>query len=171
MVLLASAQKKENRMSERDNYLLKLYDKTTRLPGGKRLFSMMFARKAPYFATIQPVIETLDPNFCELHFRKRRAVQNHIGTVHVIAICNALEAAMGAMAEASVPKHLRWIPRGMDVTYPAKADTDIRATAEVDPQAWEQGPEVPVTVKARRDDGTIVVEGTIHLWVTEKKSE
>ena len=95
-------------------------------------------------------------------------MQNHIGTVHVIAICNALEAAMGAMAEASIPKHLRWIPKGMDVRYTAKATSDITAIAEVAPGAWENGPELPVTVTAYRDDGTVVVEGTIHLWVTEK---
>lgn len=155
-------------MSESDNYLIRLYRKTTRLPGGKRLFSLMFARQAPYFGTIRPLIHELRPDFCEVRFSKRRAVENHIGTVHVIAICNALEAAMGAMAEASVPKHMRWIPKGMEVNYPAKADTDIRATAEVESGAWENGPAVPVTVKAMRDDNTVVVEGIIHLWVTEK---
>ncbi len=157
-------------MTTRDNYLIRLYQKTTRLPGGKRLFSLMFARQAPYFGTIRPLIHDLRPDFCEVRFSKRRAVENHIGTVHVIAICNALEAAMGAMAEASVPQDLRWLPRGMDVSYPAKADTDIRATAEVEPDAWRNGPAVPVTVKALRNDDTVVVEGVIHLWVTEKRS-
>lgn len=151
-----------------DNYLLKLYRRTARLPRGRRLFSVMFSRKAPYFATIRPLIEELRPDYCKVRFKKRRAVHNHIGTVHVIAICNAMEAAMGAMAEASVPGHLRWIPKGMDVRYTAKATGDITATAEVAPGAWENGPDVPVTVTARRDDGTVVVEGTIHLWVTGK---
>lgn len=155
-------------MTQTDNYLLKLYDKTTRLPAGRRLFSAVFARKAPYFGTIRPLIHELRPDFCEVRFKKRRAVENHIGTVHVIAICNALEAAMGAMAEASIPAHLRWLPKGMDVRYTAKATGDIRATAEVADNAWEQGPDVPVTVKAMLEDGTVVVEGTIHLWVTEK---
>lgn len=151
-----------------DNYLLKLYRRTARLPRGRKLFSVMFSRKAPYFATVRPLIEELRPDYCKVTFKKRRAVHNHIGTVHVIAICNALEAAMGAMAEASVPSHLRWIPKGMDVRYTAKATSDITATAEVAPGAWENGPDVPVTVTARRDDGTVVVEGSIHLWVTEK---
>lgn len=151
-----------------DNYLLKLYQRSTRLPKGKLLFSKLFARQAPYFGTVRPVVEELRPNYCKITFKKRRAVQNHIGTVHVIAICNALEAAMGAMAEASIPKHLRWIPKGMDVRYTAKADSDITAVAEVAPGAWENGPDLPVAVCARREDGTVVVEGTIHLWVTEK---
>jgi acyl-coenzyme A thioesterase PaaI-like protein len=155
-------------MSDKPNYLLNLYRKMAGVPGGRYLFSRAFAHKAPYFGTIKPLIEKLEPNYCEVSFRKRRAVENHIQTVHVIAICNALEAAMGALAEASIPSHLRWIPKGMDVRYTAKATSDIRAVAEVGVNAWEQGPDVPVSVKAMRDDGTVVVEGTIHLWVTEK---
>lgn len=151
-----------------DNYLLTLYQRATRLPKGRTLFSLMFSRKAPYFGTIRPLIDELRPDYCRVTFKKRRSVENHIGTVHVIAICNALEAAMGAMTEASIPKHLRWIPKGMDVRYTAKASSNITATAEVAPGAWENGPEVAVTVTAKRDDGTVVVEGTIHLWVTEK---
>lgn len=151
-----------------DNYLLKLYQRATRLPRGRRLFSLMFSRKAPYFSTVRPLIEELRPDYCRVTFKKCRRVENHIGTVHVIAICNALEAAMGAMAEASIPGHLRWIPKGMDVRYTAKATSDITATAEVAPGAWEHGPEVAVRVTAKRGDGTAVVEGTIHLWVTQR---
>lgn len=153
-----------------DNYLLRLYQKAARVPKGRKLFSILFSRKAPYFGTVRPLVAELRPDFCKVTFKKRKAVENHIGTVHVIAICNALEAAMGAMAEASIPAHLRWIPKGMEVRYTAKANSNITATAEVAPGAWENGPNVPVTVKATRDDGTVVVEGAIHLWVTGKEA-
>ena len=46
---------------------------------------------------------------------------NHIGTVHVIAICNGLEFVMGVLTEASIPQHLRWLPKGMNVNYVAKS--------------------------------------------------
>lgn len=152
------------------NYLLNLYARAGKMPLGKKIFSAFFARKAPYFGTINPLVSELRPNFCEVKFAKRRAVENHIGTVHVIAICNGLEMAMGALAEASIPKHLRWIPKGMDVRYTAKATTDIRVTAEANPEDWKPG-DLPVTVKAFRDDGTIVVEGTIMLYVSEKPTK
>jgi acyl-coenzyme A thioesterase PaaI-like protein len=152
------------------NYLLDMYAKVGNLPMGKKLFSAIFARKAPYFATIKPTVTELRPNFCEVQFPKRRAVENHIGTVHVIAICNGLEMAMGALAEASIPKHLRWIPKGMNVNYTAKATTSIRVTAEANPEDWKPG-DLPVTVKAYRDDGTVVVEGVIMLYVSEKPAK
>lgn len=151
-----------------DNYLLGLYQKFSRVPGGRRLFSLLVSRRAPYFGSIRPRVKVLRPNYCEVTLKKRRAVENHLQTVHVIAICNALEMAMGVLAEASVPKGLRWIPKGMEVSYTAKATSDITAIAEVAPAAWTSGPDVDVNVRAVRGDGTVVVEGKIRLWVTEK---
>lgn len=149
--------------------VLELYSKATRLPQGHRIFSTIFALKAPYFGTVRPRFTDLRPNRAELVIRKRRKVHNHIGTVHVIAICNGLEAAMGALAEATVPRHKRWIPKGMEVSYTAKATSDITCVAETDPAQWTgEDPDVPVRVRAVRDDGTVVVYGVIRLWVTEK---
>ncbi len=151
-----------------DNYVLKLRDRCWRLPYGKRIFSSLVARRAPYFTSISPLITDLVPGRCEVLVRKTRAVQNHIGTVHVIAIVNGLEMAMGVMAEASIPWHLRWIPKGMTVDYTAKAQTDIRCVAELDAEAWQPG-DLDVPVVARDSGGEAVVRGVIRLWVTEKQ--
>ena len=151
--------------------VMDLYTKVSKLPQGRRIFSLLFSQKAPYFATVRPRFVELRPNYAELLIRKRRGVQNHIGTVHVIAICNGLEAAMGALAEATVPADRRWIPKGMEVSYTAKATSDITCIAETDPEQWTgDNPDVPVRVRGVRDDGTVVVEGVIKLWVTEKPS-
>ena len=140
-----------------------------RLPAGRWLFSRAFALKAPYFATVRPLFVELRPNYCELVVPKRRRVHNHLKTVHAIALCNGLEAAMGALAEASIPASKRWIPKGMEVAYTAKATSDIRCIAETDPGVWEgDDPDVPVRVRGVRDDGTVVVEGVIRLWVTPR---
>lgn len=149
--------------------VMDLYTKVSKLPQGRRIFSLLFSQKAPYFATVRPRFVELRPNYAELLIRKRRGVQNHIGTVHVIAICNGLEAAMGALAEATVPADRRWIPKGMDVEYTAKATSDITCIAETDPAQWTgDDPDVPVRVRGVREDGTVVVQGVIKLWVTEK---
>ena len=150
-----------------DNYLLKLYHKVLKWPFGRQIFARMFAAKAPYFKTIKPTITELRENYCELTLPKRKAVYNHIGTVHAIALCNGLEMAMGALAEASIPKHLRWIPKGMTVNYTAKADSDIRITAEVDPSKWHPG-DLDVVVNGYRADGKAVITGTITIYISEK---
>jgi acyl-coenzyme A thioesterase PaaI-like protein len=154
--------------------ILTLWTKLSALPRGDRLFSFAFSRTAPYFGSIHPRFTLIEPNHAELVIPNRRRVHNHIGTVHAIALCNGLEAAMGALAEASIPRDKRWIPKGMTVSYTAKATSDITCIAETDPAAWtadarpDSGTDLPVRVRGVRDDGQVVIEGTIKLWVTPK---
>ena len=149
--------------------VLDLWKKTSALPLGNRVFSFAFSQKAPYFATIRPRFTVVEPHRAELVIRKRRGVHNHLKTVHAIALCNGLEAAMGALAEVTIPAHKRWIPRGMEVSYTAKADSDVTCIAETDPEQWTgDDPEVGVRVRGVRADGTVVIEGVIRLHVTER---
>jgi acyl-coenzyme A thioesterase PaaI-like protein len=155
--------------------VLSLWNLSARLPRGERLFSYAFARKAPYFRTVRPRFTVLEPHRAELVLPKRRAVHNHLGTVHAIAVCNGLEAAMGALAEATIPADKRWIPKGMTVAYTAKATSDVTCVAETDPGQWsddslpDEGGDVAVRVRGVRDDGRVVVEGEIRLWVTPRR--
>jgi len=148
-----------------------LYKKVTALPQGKRLFSILYGQKAPYFASIHLQVEDMKPHHGAVKIPKRRSVKNHIGTVHAIAACNGLEAAMGLLAEATCPPDSRWLPKGMDVKYLAKSDGDLICTADSTEVDWANGPDVPVAVKATLPDGTVTVEGTIHLWVTKKSTK
>lgn len=150
--------------------VMSLYNRVSRLPFGNKIFSIMVSRMAPYFATVKPMISELNVNRCVCLIKKRKAVHNHIQTVHVIAICNGLEMAMGVMAEASIPSHLRWIPKGMSVDYTAKAGSDITCIAEVKPEQWQPG-DMLVPVTAYDTDGVVVVQGTIKLWISEKPSK
>ncbi len=147
--------------------VMKLYNRVTRLPYGNKIFSLMVSRTAPYFGSIRPLITELRPHYCECLIKKRHAVHNHIKTVHVIAICNGLEMAMGVMAEASIPSHLRWIPKGMSLDYTAKAGSDIRCVAEVKPEQWVEG-DLLVPVTAYDDNDIVVVQGHIKLWISAK---
>jgi acyl-coenzyme A thioesterase PaaI-like protein len=149
------------------NKTLSLYQKLEKYPFGKKIFSIIVSRVAPYFATINPHISELMPNQCTCLIKKRKKVFNHIKTVHVIAICNGLEMAMGVMAEASVPKHLRWIPKAMTVDYSAKADSDIRCVAKVNAEDWQPG-DMFVNIIAYDENNVVVVKGNIKLWITGK---
>ena len=148
----------------------KLWNTTAAIPVvGKRVFSFVFSQKAPYFATIRPRFTVVEPNHVELVIPKRRRVHNHLKTVHAIALCNGLEAAMGALAEVSIPADKRWIPKCMDIVYTAKATSDITCIAHTQAQQWtSEDPDVHVRVRGEREDGVVVIEGVIKLWVTER---
>lgn len=151
--------------------LLAAWQSLSGLPGGKWTLSRFVCFKAPYFASIRPTIELLRPGHCEVRMTKRRAVTNHIGTVHAIAMCNLVELAGGSVTDVSIPATHRWIPKGMTVEYLAKAETDLRAVAEIDPLPAPDGAaELIVPVKVFDAHDTIVLSANITMWLSPRKA-
>src|SRR6201994_1611492 len=118
-------------------------------PGGSRLFSIAAMARVPYFASVLPHVVRMEPGLAEVTVPKWFFVYNHLHTVHAIASCNAAEAAMGMLMEATVPTSHRWIPKAMTVQYLEKATTSLRARARVDPPdfaAITEGVELAIPV-------------------------
>lgn len=137
---------------------------------GRWLFSRAICLKAPYFASIQPLFRRLEPGLCEVRFRKRRAVLNHIGTVHAIAICNAAELAGGLVTEVTLPDTHRWIPKGMRVEYLKTATTDLVATARCTlPETLADQQTLEVAVEVRDTSGSTVFRALIDMHVSRRK--
>lgn len=147
---------------------LRLYRRLSAMPLGRWLFARLICLQAPYFSTIRPRFRELRPGLCQVSMRKRRAVQNHVGTVHAIANANLCELAGGMLMEVSIPTTMRWIPRGMTIEYLKKASTGVTATARLDKSAWDtENVGVPVSVTDAR--GTEVVRAVITMYVSERK--
>lgn len=150
--------------------VLSLYQRMTRWPLGRWLFSRALCFRAPYFATIAPRFIALEPGRCEVEIRDRRRVHNHIGTVHAIALCNLAELSAGVMTEASLPSTMRWIPKGMTVEYLKKARGTMHAIATPDIAIVESqaGYELPVTVSVRDPQSDEVFRARIAMWLSPK---
>jgi acyl-coenzyme A thioesterase PaaI-like protein len=143
-----------------------LYLKLAGLPLGKWLFTRAVCLQAPYFASIRPLFRRLEPGRAVVSMRKRRRVQNHIGTVHALAMGNLCELAAGLVMESSLTRETRWIPRSMNIEYLAKAHTDVTATATVPVQAWPEPADVPVQVSVRNRMDEEVVRAVIKMYVS-----
>ncbi len=150
--------------------VLSLYRRVSRWPAGHWLFSRAVCFKAPYFATIAPRFVLLQPGRCEVRMADRRRVHNHIGTVHAIALCNLAELSAGVMTEATIPKGLRWIPRGMSVEYLKKAVGRMHAVAEPESPVVEsaEGYEWPVLVRVANTQGEEVFRARIAMWLSPR---
>lgn len=148
------------------------YQKVAAKPLGRQAFSLLYMLKAPYFSTVRPQIKQMSPHRAEVTIKKRWRVQNHIGTVHAIAVANGMEAAMGLLAEATVAPGTRWLPRGIELEYLAKATGDVACVAETAPEDWAKEPpfDVAVRVTGTLADGTEVVRGVIPIYVSAVKS-
>lgn len=149
--------------------VLEIYNRCCALPMGKTLFSRLVCFKAPYFGSISPRFDTLEPGLCRIRMKKRRAVTNHLGSVHAIAMCNLAELAAGTLVDVSLPRHLRWIPRGMTVSYDRIARTGLTATCRLDPAALGAPGECPVAVAVTDQAGEVVFRATILMHLSLKK--
>lgn len=155
---------------DKSNFTLSAWERLSNKPAGKWAFSRLVCWKAPYFGSIRPAFVELRPGYCEVHIKKRRAVLNHIGTVHAIAMCNMAELAGGTMSDVTVPSTYRWIPKGMTVEYIKKAETDLKAVAEIKPiPQFGAATELPVTVTVMDTDNQTVFRAVITMWVSPKK--
>ena len=57
------------------NSVLNTWKKMSAYPGGKTIFSKAVQFKAPYFRTVNAIVEELKPNYAKLTIKKRRAVE------------------------------------------------------------------------------------------------
>lgn len=153
------------------NYVLKLHQKFSKYPFGDRLFSWAVAKKAPYFLSIKPKIDEIRTNYIKVSMPKRRAVHNHLKTVHAIAMCNLCEFAGGICMEASIPKHRRWIPVGMEVKYLRKAKTNLTAVCDLGEPDWDRIDHQMCDVKVKDSSGEIVMTAMIEMKVSDKKNK
>lgn len=151
------------------NRVLTLWTTLSTKPFGKMIFSKIICWKAPYFGSIKPRFVALRPGYAEVTMQKRRAVENHIRTIHAIALCNLAELGAGTMMEASLSKNMRWLPKGMTVQYLKKAETDVVAFCRADDLDDGAAREVVVSVDIKDKNGDIVTHAKINMWVSPQK--
>lgn len=152
------------------NLALDAWSRLSKLPLGKQAWSRVVAARAPYFQSIAPQMRVLRPGYAEASLRKRRAVCNHLGGVHAIAMCNLAEFAAGLCAEVSTPATHRWIPKGMSVEYLKKAGTDLLAVCDAPlPVFSAEGFEWPMTVNVQDAHGDVVFRAEIRMWISARR--
>ena len=150
--------------------VLDTWRKLSRYPGGRWLFTRLICYKAPYFSSIKPMVQSLDAGTGVATMRHRRAISNHIGTVHAIAQCNLAELIGGIACDASMPRGMRWIPKGMQVEYLKKAMGTMTATARPlgEIKASDTGYALPFEVLTTNAAGEPVFRAVISMWVSPK---
>ncbi|HEY8549623.1 MAG TPA: hotdog fold domain-containing protein, partial [Vicinamibacterales bacterium] len=131
---------------------------------GRWLFTREVCRRSPWFATIRPRFIEMRPTLCRIGMTNRRRIQDHLGTVHAVAIGNLCELAAEMVTEVTIPATMRWTTRGMTIEYLRKASTDVVAIARLDKSEWRESENVGVPVSVVDATGTEVVRAVITMY-------
>ena len=115
----------------------------------------------PYSGAVGARVEQLEPGYVRLSLRDRRAVRNHLNSIHAIAIANVAELASGLAMLSALPDTVRGIPTGIAIQYLKKARGTLTAEARVSVPTVTSDITFEVTSSVRNAAGEDVARATV----------
>jgi acyl-coenzyme A thioesterase PaaI-like protein len=101
------------------NQFTKLLSITKYLPAGARstILSKAFGKVVPYVGTTGVYYETVEPNQVVVSLNNNKAVQNHIGSIHAVAVTLLAETATGFILGLNLPSDRILLVKSYSVNF------------------------------------------------------
>lgn len=133
-----------------------MWDRFSGRPGGRWIFSRLLGRLVPYTGSIKPRVLELTATGARIEMRDRRAVRNHLDSVHAIALANLAELSTGLPLAYAVQPRGRAILLSLTVEFLKKARGTLVGSSSFVAPAADQDAEIEIPVEVRDASGTVV---------------
>jgi len=129
------------------------------------LFSRGVGRFAPYTGTIGAQIQVLEPGRSVVTMRDRKAVRNHLNSVHAVALTNLVELSGSLAIIASLPPETRMIPIRLETDFVKKGRGLMTAESNCVIPSTNEKAELPAIVVIRDGSGDEVARGRVTVVI------
>jgi len=150
--------------------ILKWWNRLSKVPGGRYLFSWAFWAFIPYTGSIRPEILELRKGFARIKMRDRRFHRNHLRSIHAIALANLAECASGLSLVPGLPQNAQTILVRLEIQYLKKGRGTLEASATCSPPLSADSIEFPVESVIQNNRGEIIAKA-LATWKIGEKSK
>jgi acyl-coenzyme A thioesterase PaaI-like protein len=150
------------------NQIAQLWNRLAGNPIGPRLFSRLIGRIVPYSGSIRANVLELRSGFARVEMKDRRAMRNHLNSIHAIALANLGELTSGLALNYGMPEHARAILTGISVEYLKKARGTLIAEASTLVPNGDVREELEVQTLIRDSTGE-TVSRVIARWLVSPR--
>ncbi len=151
------------------NFVRTAWDRLSPLPFGKRAFSELVGRAAPYTGTIGARVEEVREQHARVSMPDTRGNRNHLECLHAVALVNLAELAGNLALAYTMPDDARFIVAGLSIEYLKKARGTVVAEGTCPAIADASRRELEVAVSIRDRAGDEVARATLRTLVGPKK--
>jgi acyl-coenzyme A thioesterase PaaI-like protein len=116
----------------------------------------------PYTGSVSPRVEVLEPGYARISITQHRKLEQHLGSIHAIALMNLAEFASGAAMTTALPAGFRGIVTRMSIEYFKKARGTVTAESRPVLPDLSVGGEFDFTSEIKNQEGDVVARATVR---------
>lgn len=151
--------------SDESHRVVVMWNKLGHSAAGRKLFNFMLGRVVPYSGNIKAEVLSLGEGEVSIAMNDRRAVRNHLKSIHAIALANLGELASGMAMFSKVMNSTRAIVVDLEIKYLKKARGRLIASGRANPPDIIDSPIKSIVEAEIKDaDGDVVATIKVH-WL------
>lgn len=146
-------------LSSAPTHLWTSWQRFSKFPGGKQIFSKLIGQYIPYTGSIKPMVQKISPDHVVVSMKDTRSVRNHLKSLHAIAIANLGELSTGLALNSQLKDNAKSILTKLEIEYLKKARGTI--TSEVHfklPNSFDSDSDFRIEAEIKNDQSETVAK-------------